>query len=170
MPVFDDSDIIGFFNWSEITCATGIWEGIIRDILPQLKPNKERPIFFDLADCSKRSRADLLYAFELVEVFNHYFSAILSLNENETCRVFDMRHRNQKPISVENAGDLIYRKLKITTLISHPVKYSIVWAGKDKYKVNNLHINTPKLSTGGGDNFNAGYCLGQLWGPIWWIR
>jgi sugar/nucleoside kinase (ribokinase family) len=40
----------------------------------------------------------------------------------------------------------------------------MAWEGHNTWEVRNCYVNKPKLSTGGGDNFNAGFCAGQLLG------
>lgn len=162
--LYSNSRIVGLFNWSEINPSTSIWEGIINDILPKHKPNKGQIIFFDLSDCSKRDQSYILYALKLIEKFNEHFSVILSLNENETGCIFNALNTENKSDDPEYMGEIIYDFLNIDTLIVHPVRFSFAWDRKGKYRVDNLYIAQPKLSTGGGDNFNAGFCLAKLIG------
>lgn len=161
---FANSSILGMFNWSEISCSTSIWEGIINDILPHHKPDKRQFMYFDLSDCSKRDGYDIQHALKLIQKFNEHYSVTLSLNENETSCVFNVLNIGNDCCDLEYMAYMIYQNLKIDTLIMHPVKYSIAWDKNGKYRVDNLYIESPKLSTGGGDNFNAGLCMAQLMG------
>lgn len=161
---YGNSSILGMFNWSEIDISTSIWEGIIRDILPLHKPDKRQTMYFDLSDCSKRDQADINHALELIGKFNEHYSVTLSLNENETVCLFNALIRGDGFGDPEYMGDMIYERLLVDRLIIHPVKFSAAWDGNGKCRVDNLYIEDPKLSTGGGDNFNAGICLAQLMG------
>lgn len=164
VDLYTNSSILGMFNWSEINCSTSIWEGIVNDILPHHKPDKRQVMYFDLSDCSKRDRLDIQHALKLIEKFNEHYSVTLSLNENETGCVFDVLNSGADYSDPECMGETIYEHLQVDTLIIHPVKFSAAWDKNGKYRVDNLYIDDPKLSTGGGDNFNAGLCLAQLMG------
>lgn len=162
--LFANASIIGMLNWGEIKSFTSIWEGIIRDILSAHKPDKRQMMFFDLSDCSKRSNSDIQYALKLLENFNDHYSVTLSLNENETGYVFNALGIGDCCRDPECMGEMIYSRLNIDTLIVHPVNSSTAWNKNGKYRIDNLYIERPALSTGGGDNFNAGYCMAQLIG------
>ena len=161
---FSSSNIIGMFNWSEIYTATSIWEGIIQDILLAHQPDKKQVMLFDLSDCSKRDKSDISNAIKLIGKFREHYCVLLSLNENETQYVYEALYADQHKPELESMGDRIYRTLCADILIVRHLKYSIAWNGQAKHRSDNLNIESPKLSTGGGDNFNAGLCFAWLLG------
>lgn len=161
---FVASDLIGMFNWSEIYCSTSIWEGIIKDVLHHHTPNKIQHMYFDLSDCSKKDSSDIQYALKQIMVFNHHYNVTLSLNENEMGCIFRAICPDDNSTDSEYQGDMIYKQLGVDTLIVHAIRYSISWNKEGRHRAKSLYIKCPILSTGGGDNFNAGVCIAMLLG------
>lgn len=159
---FTCSNLIGMFNWSELYNSSSIWEGILQEVLPHHTFNSQEIVYFDLSDGSKRDKVHVSQALSLIEKFAGYYKVILSLNENETRLVFDAVHTGRDCSNIEDMGERIYSVLRIDTMIIHSTKYSVAWDRDGKYRVDNLYIEFPRLSTGGGDNFNAGVCMAQL--------
>ena len=161
--MFSKSDLIAILNWSELDNSTDIWNGILRDILPESEYRKKPFGFFDLSDCSKRSGASILEATELIKAFSVYWDVILSLNLNEATIVHSVLTQEKLPEgNIEEMCEGIYRALKINTVIIHYDKQSVAWSRSGLHKRKSFYIKEPEISTGSGDNFNAGFCLGIL--------
>jgi hypothetical protein len=81
---FGKADLVGFVNWTMLTCMSEIWSSVLREVCPGL-PNSgsRRILFIDLADPEKRTAADISKALELIGQFHKYFNVILGLNEKE---------------------------------------------------------------------------------------
>ena len=161
---FNNSDFVGMVNWSELDNSSYIWEGVIKEVLPLHKPDKNQVIFFDLADCSKREMVDIVYAINLIEQFSDYYKVILSLNENESRLIYNSLETSPEPEDLVDVGNKIYDCLNIDELVIHPAKFSLAWDKNGMYRADTLFVDNPMLSTGGGDNFNAGLCIGELLG------
>src|SRR5690606_5550605 len=58
----------------------------------------------------------------------------------------------------------INRHLKINTLVVHPVAYALAVSRDDSEIVEGPFIGEPLITTGAGDHFNSGFCLGKLLG------
>ncbi|MDO8686340.1 MAG: hypothetical protein Q7J78_06700 [Clostridiales bacterium] len=159
---YEKSELIGMVNWSEIENSFGIWEGVLHEILPCLKPEPGRIIYFDLADCSKRYREDIEKALYLIGKFAAYGRVVLGMNENESRVVYNALTGSSDFGCLNEVGTGIYEKLDIDTLVIHPVNCSISWNKDGMHSADNFYISQPKLSTGGGDNFNAGFCWAML--------
>ena len=157
-------DLVGLVNWNGIKQSNSIFKGILQDILKGCPNNKEKVIFFDLADCSERSQEDICEAVELIRQFGQYFKVILGLNENETNLVYIALQAEKGDKDLLTIGDELYKELKIDALVVHTHKSSIAWHKEGRTQIKSLYVQKPKLSTGGGDNFNAGLCFGQLIG------
>jgi sugar/nucleoside kinase (ribokinase family) len=48
--------------------------------------------------------------------------------------------------------------------VIHPVRYAVAAAGTEVCMVQGPCVPRPKITTGAGDHFNAGFCLGKLLG------
>jgi hypothetical protein len=161
---FKNSSLIGLVNWSCMLGFNDILEGILEEVLAAQETDKSKILFFDLADYSKRESKDVVEVVKLVNKFNKYFKVILGLNENETVMLYKILFNSHVPEDLLIVGQLIYDFLNVDTLVIHTLTNSIAYDGDQVVQVPSLFVKQPKLSTGGGDNFNAGLCYGQLVG------
>ncbi|MSU35301.1 MAG: hypothetical protein EXS36_09335 [Pedosphaera sp.] len=163
---FASSDLVAFVNWTMLPFMSDIWESIQREILPSIR-GARRKIFFDLADPEKRVHADIRRALELIRRFESHFDVILGLNEKEALEVSAVLGLSRTSDSPEGLTELsveIQKRTGVNTLIVHPVSYALaVTAGKADLVEGPLCTH-PKITTGAGDNFNSGFCLGKLLG------
>ena len=162
IELYAQSDIVGFVNWGEIEHATEIWEGVERDVFPKADPKKCRIAFFDLADPTKRDRNfDRLTA--LIGRLSANHETVLCLNRNEAQAV--ARHLSIEPASrPEDLGAAIYAAITVDTLVIRDPHTAMAWTNNGLAEAGTFHVPLPRLSTGGGDNFNAGYCFARLAG------
>lgn len=166
--IIETCDVVGFENWTMIVHMTDIWEHILEDVLPYISADLKKKIFFvDLADPEKRNREDILKALHLLEQFAKYFRLILGLNKKEACEIAVLLGYEQENIAdLPTAGliQFIKSKLDIDTLVVHPVKEACAINELEMHCVVGPYCEYPKLTTGAGDNFNAGFILGQVIG------
>jgi len=52
--------------------------------------------------------------------------------------------------------------MNIETLLIHPIDRTLVFTNRDVTDLPGRLVTNPKVQTGGGDNLNAGFILGQL--------
>jgi hypothetical protein len=163
LRLFTTSDLIALLNWSELDNSTAIWKGLLNDVLPKSVSSK-RPIgFFDLSDCSKRGDQSVREAMELVKSFSVYWNVVLSLNLNEATLVHGvLSATKQGEKDVEEMCEEVFSILNIHTVIVHSAKQSIARNSDGLYRRKSFFINEPTISSGAGDNFNAGFCVGKL--------
>ena len=163
---FGQSDLVGFVNWTMVTHMSDLWESLLGELCPSLT-GPRRKIFFDLADPEKRTAADISRALDLINRFEKYFDVIVGLNEKEAFEVAEVMGLRTKADSPEALLDMairMSRHLKINTLVVHPVTYALAVSRDDAQIVEGPFIGTPKITTGAGDHFNSGFCLGKLLG------
>lgn len=164
---FTKSDFVAFVNWTMLPFMSDIWEVILEQICPTLKNKKRRKIFFDLADPEKRSKLDIKRALDLIGKFEKHFDVILGLNEKECYEIGDVLvfdTSDHSPSGLANLGIKIQNQLKINTLVIHPVAYAVAVSNGSASIVKGPFCEKPLISTGAGDHFNAGFCLGKLLG------
>jgi sugar/nucleoside kinase (ribokinase family) len=58
----------------------------------------------------------------------------------------------------------IQGKLRINTVVVHPVTYALAVSNGAVDLVHGPVISKPTITTGAGDHFNSGFCLGKLLG------
>ena len=161
---FLDSNVIGLVNWTGMIHFNDIFKGVIKEILPQHTPNKEQIIFFDMADFGERTKEDLAEAVDLINEFAKHYKVILGLNENETNLFMRDLYPDAKLKDIYEVGQFIFDHLKIDAFVIHTLTSSMAFEKNGMTEVESLYVKQPKLSTGGGDNFNGGLCFGQLTG------
>jgi sugar/nucleoside kinase (ribokinase family) len=163
---FGASDLVGFVNWTMIPYMSGLWESLLKEICPSLK-GRRRAIFFDLADPEKRTREDILHALDLIGRFEQYFDVILGLNEKEAHEigeVFGLRPSAATPEALVEFSLKLASFLKAGTLVIHPVSYALAVSQGNAAMVPGPFTPKPLITTGAGDHFNSGFCLGRLLG------
>ena len=163
---FQSSDLVGFVNWTLLAYMSDIWAALLKELCPLLA-GPRRKMFFDLADPEKRTPQDILRALELITAFDKYFDVILGLNEKEASEVGDvlgLKTSDHSPEGLSRLALEINRKLPVNTVVVHPVSYTLAATKGTVDVVPGPYIAKPKITTGAGDHFNSGFCLGKLLG------
>jgi hypothetical protein len=161
---FSTADLVGFVNWTMIPSMSEVWEVLLAELCPLLT-GPRRWIFFDLADPEKRTARDLLHALELVEQFGHRFKVVLGMNEKEACHIAQVLGRKgsaRDPDALATLAVEMHQRLRIETLTIHPVSYAVAVTGDRVSRVEGPAVLKPMITTGGGDHYNGGFCLGKL--------
>ncbi|MEM1326894.1 MAG: carbohydrate kinase family protein [Bacteroidota bacterium] len=158
-------DLIALVDWMNLPHATVIWNGILEEIII---PNQlKTPIFFDLCDPKKKTDEQILEVLQLISRYNEYTSATLGLNENEAIQIYDglKRANGETQIQTElmDKCQYIFQAMNLDTLVVHPINGCYLIQRHQAIYVPGKVVTKPKISTGGGDNFNAGFCYGLLY-------
>jgi sugar/nucleoside kinase (ribokinase family) len=163
---FASADLVGFVNWTMLPYMSNIWEEIQRELCPKLN-GPRRAMFVDLADPEKRLKEDIQRALKLVVAFGRNFDVILGLNEKEAHEVAKALGFDRKAKEPEQLAELaleIHRHVPVPTLVVHPVSYALAVSGNGVAMVPGPFVAKPLITTGAGDHFNSGFCLGKLLG------
>ena len=159
----DESEIIGFTNWSGLSKSNDILKGLVRSVCPRLG-SKKKILFFDLADPSCKTEEQFEDFFELLKELSGPFDITLGLNAKETVLVYNRFFRCRE----EEFTDAMIAKLAEAMPVKEVVVHGPDWAAAseagNKYgRIRGIKAANPRVLTGAGDNFNAGYCLGKLY-------
>jgi sugar/nucleoside kinase (ribokinase family) len=148
-----------------IPAMSDIWESLLEEFCGRLSGPRRR-MFFDLADPQKRCADDIRRALELIRRFQKHFDVTLGLNEKEACEVGEVMglkfHQTEDGLSA--MGLEMHGRLGIDAVVIHPVTYALLARGGKTYRANGPRVDKPLITTGAGDHFNSGFCLGQLLG------
>jgi len=59
-------------------------------------------------------------------------------------------------------GQLLFDFMNVHQLVIHPIDGCILINRTETHFLEGRLVESPKVTTGGGDNFNAGFCFGWL--------
>lgn len=166
LALFRQSSLIALVNWTMLTQMGTIWQKIATRIAPQLKGDR-RWLFIDLADPAKRSREDIADALRQVARFEKHFRVILGMNLGESRQVGEalgFPPPDETYGTVTHHASLIRDALKVHTVVIHPTQFAAAADGGSAAHVLGPFTAQPKITTGAGDHFNAGFCIGRILG------
>jgi hypothetical protein len=166
MARFGSADLVGFVNWTMLTAMSEIWSAVLKEVCPGLT-GPRRKLFIDLADPEKRTTEDILNALKLVTAFQKYFEVTLGLNEKESSEIgknLGLNTGDHSPDGLLKLCQEIHRRVQVDTLIVHPTAYALASGPDGTALVQGPFTPKPKITTGAGDHFNSGFCLGKLLG------
>lgn len=160
---------VAMVNWTMTIGLTAIWQELAAHVLPGLYAADKRPWFFvDLCDPAKRTDEDLLEAIAALKGMNAHVKVALGLNEEEARQVLEAlggRWPSEKPEQerAEYAAVEVQRLTQLDNIVTHFIKVAACADVKGSYAVDGFFTPKPKLTTGAGDNFNAGYFSALLY-------
>ncbi|MBN2788925.1 MAG: hypothetical protein JXR69_01895 [Candidatus Delongbacteria bacterium] len=155
------STYLALVNWTMIPMMNGIFKGLL-EILSETAERKT--IYIDLTDPRKRSREDLKECLDLLMQINEFADVILGLNESEACQVAEVVEVNTEYQDIKELAENILTAIKIKAIVIHSIKQASVATEENSFIVDGPYTPNPKLSTGAGDIFNAGFYGGYMTG------
>jgi len=174
----ETSHLVAQLNWTMLPHLNGIWDAWHREMAP-----RARGIFFvDFADPAKRPVEELRAGLASLSRIARHQPVYLGVNWREALAVHaavssdgeSSPHHGASPPSPQAAGPFVERlgpllvKWDLHGVLVHPVRDAAGWRrhgqedpgeGETAW-VLGPYTPTPKLTTGAGDNFNAGAALG----------
>ncbi len=171
------ASLLGIVNWSLIGGVSGIWRGLMEQVLPAIAPRPR--VYIDLSDPAKRTDDDLREGLALLTELNTLAPVTLGLNLAESERIerlcvpSDSRGGPVAIASIESdlgrrlmhASIALRHALRLDCVVIHPREGAAAsTASGDSAWFDGPLTRTPKLSTGAGDHFNAGFAAAQVAG------
>jgi len=158
---FKNSQLIALLNWSELTRASALFASVFEKCIEGKAQDKNKLVLIDLSDVSRKPEEEVLHILKLTECFSKYRTTIFSMNENECRLIYHALFEHDEEI-IEEMSRRISETLRIDYLIIHLRDRSYGYHDGKMALEQGYYTAKPKLSTGGGDNFNAGFVLGIL--------
>ncbi len=170
------ADLLGIVNWSLLGGVNDIWRGLIRDVLP----HAARPprVTIDLSDPAKRTDDDLRAGLDLLAEINTLAPVTLGLNLAESERIERVctgagtaatpghgprRDADLGP-RIMRASALLRESLRLDCVVIHPREGAAATDARGSAWFDGPMTRTPRISTGAGDHFNAGFAAAQIAG------
>jgi hypothetical protein len=157
------TDLLCLLNWSEIEKATEIWLGLLNEVVAiENKSDQNRYAFFDLADCSRKSKDSIREMLDLVNQYGKYRKVFLGLNRNESSGVAAALLKGKRTSEFHKQAEKIFESMNIEGLVLHSSKEAILISNNGFFSADSFYNKHPLVSTGAGDHFNAGFCTGLM--------
>jgi hypothetical protein len=160
------SKLIAMNNWTMLPRMSDLLTNINQHVLSKLTGDR-RTFFVDLADPEKRTREDLRNVLAILGKMQQHVEVTLGVNLKESDQVAEVLGLPSYPDSephIETRAAAIREKMGVACIVIHPRKGAAAATKEGSASIKGPFIKEPKLSTGAGDNFNAGFCLGRAFG------
>jgi len=155
--------LIALTDWTLYPHMTAVWRLLQEKVYSRLT---HRPAFFiDLVDPSSRSTEDIRAMLDTLPAFEAVGPLTLGLNGNEAnilARLFGLPEAKEVPELARDQAQALRTRLGIAEVVIHHIKFAAVANATESAAMRGPYCANPKKSTGAGDRFNAGYCLGLL--------
>jgi sugar/nucleoside kinase (ribokinase family) len=162
--MLQESALIALVDWSYLWNMSEILDGILASIADANVFNQcGKILFFDLTDLSGRSTADIRKMLHVIGKASRRFKTVVGLNESEALTLVRTAGLSGEAGLSEMAMTL-RRETGVGMMAIHSLRESAAADISGTESCANIFIENPMLSTGGGDNFNGGLCLGLLSG------
>lgn len=157
------AQLIALTDWTMYPHMTAVWELLRQQVFSTLT---HRPhIFFDLVDPSSRSHNDVRAMLRTLGSFEAHGQVTLGLNGNEAnilSRLLDVAETSAIS-SAENTAEqasALRTAIGISRVVIHRSRYAVSATESEQAYAFSDFCAQPQKSTGAGDRFNAGFCLG----------
>jgi sugar/nucleoside kinase (ribokinase family) len=159
-----EAKLLGLVNWTMIAAMSDIWEKMAEQVLSKL-PREGRKLFIDIADPEKRTADDIRAALEMMTRLQQTVDVILGLNlkeSTEIAAVLGLTASTNPKSDIESTAVAIRRALELSCVVIHPRSGAAAAIAGQSAQIEGPFVQNPKISTGAGDHFNAGFCLGRV--------
>jgi hypothetical protein len=156
-------DLVALTNWTMLPGQTEIWDGLLSAMEGVTAP-AGAILFVDLADPEKRTKADLAEAVRKLSGFRRSRRVVLGCNKKESMEIASALNLDLDPDAIEANARTLRHALDLDLVVIHPTEGAACAAPDGSARVDGPFCKKPKLTTGAGDNFNAGFCLGLMAG------
>lgn len=161
------ADLFAMVNWTMLPAMTEILTSVVEQVLPNYGPHDNRIFFFDLADPDKRSDGDIRSLLAVLKRFGAYGRPVLGLNLKEAqrlCQVLGQKEGGSDPDSLKSMASRLRQAIDVYCVVVHPTESAACATKEDSWYVKGPFTENPKITTGAGDHFNAGFVSGMLCG------
>jgi len=161
--IWSKSNLIALTNWTMLTAQTDIWKSLYKD-MAGVKTPPGAVLFTDLADPEKRAGKEIAEAVQFLKKFRKSHRVVLGVNQKESMEVSAALGLTFKAEEIEANAATLRKELDLDAVVIHPTKNAACATEKGSAIFDGPYCQNPKLTTGAGDNFNAGFCKGLLAG------
>jgi sugar/nucleoside kinase (ribokinase family) len=161
--IWSESSLIALTNWTMLQYQTDIWKKLLKD-MAGVKVPKGATLFIDLADPEKRPAEEIADAVRFLKKFRKTHRVVFGVNQKESIEVSRALGLKFNQEEIEKNSVALRKELDLDVVVIHPTRNAACATETGSAYIDGPYCQNPKLTTGAGDNFNAGFCLGLLAG------
>ena len=154
-------DLLAINNWTMLPNLNDIMVELMGLSIELGNPIEH--IFIDLSDPARRDDEELVEVAGLIGEMEALAKVTFGMNEKESVAVAKVLLGDERA-SVEDRAVALQQKLGVSHVLIHPTHSAGVATAEGYVHMEGPFTDKPKLTTGAGDNFNAGFCVGLLAG------
>lgn len=154
------SDLWAFLDWTALPRMGEVLAYILEHMGAVFA--KDKYVLFDLIDPQTRTQEDLQGVLAQIRRFSERSRGVLSMNIKEARQIGAALGKEYAGEDLHTLAANVAEALPLHTTVVHALKDAVAISGGEYVHVNGAFCPVPKLSTGAGDNFNAGFCYGLL--------
>ena len=159
---FEQSAFLGIVKWTMLPAHDRPLAAHLADeILPKLS-NKPRRIFLDRADPTNRSQSDIQSALAVLKKLNALAPVCLGLNFSEAEQIAAALAIKSADFPLPQLAEQIRAKSNHDTIVIHPTERAAAANAAGSAEFRGPFVKEPKILTGAGDHFNAGFAAALL--------
>jgi sugar/nucleoside kinase (ribokinase family) len=162
----DDCILFAPMNWTMLPHMGDILGHLALIVVPELSRDRKRYLYVDFADPEKRPATDLARTINTLTKFTRAFQVVVGANSKELSLICaacgapagdDLQDADRARWLINNTG--------FAMVVVHAREHAMcVRRGGETSEADALFTPEPMISTGAGDNFNAGFCYGLMSG------
>jgi sugar/nucleoside kinase (ribokinase family) len=172
------SRLLGIVNWTNMSSVREIIRGFTGEVLSHMVIRLEREptsperlrAFIDLSDPARRTDSDIAGVLEAITEMDAIADLTLGLNLAEAERIdrvcgvgaLSPGDAPQTGRHLQHAAQRLREHLRVDTVVIHPREGAAAANTKTSNWFEGPLCARPRLSTGAGDHFNAGFALAQV--------
>ncbi len=155
--MIEGADMVALTNLTMLSNMNGILEAFSKVI----KKMKKKPlIYVDLGDPKKRTDSDMRKILKLISDIPGQVYMSMNLGESTIISLI----LGIKEDEILSRAVQIKEQLALAAVVIHPVNGAAIAHDNQSVWISGPYTKQPALSTGAGNNFNAGFCNGWLAG------
>ncbi len=157
--LWQTSHLIALTNWTMLPHQTDIWKSLLKD-MAGVKTPAGAILFVDLADPEKRPAEEIASACKLLKNFRGSHKVVFGVNQKESMEVGGALGLRFNADEIEANARTLRGTLELDAVVVHPTKNAACATENGSAILDGPYCANPKLTTGAGDNFNSGFCIG----------
>jgi hypothetical protein len=170
--LFKNCRTIAFDDWSTLSDASSLWDGLLTDVIKPLGKTDLEFIFY-LGDPTKKLSFEVDEVLDIISTFSLHGKVTFALDENEAIRLWMMLNGVQAgtPVADQASSELkkkyfsIFRTMNVAYLLIYSANDAMLYSDDQQFVLSRKKVDESiEIASDARQNFIAGYSIGLLIG------